>query len=180
MVYGTLDMNPPNDLLVLNVGFVAQQAIGYSRDFTFEIPNISLSPDLILRQLEGKVVVSRNSEGLLFLGVFQGYTPVSCGRCLVDFEQFLKTDFTELYTFESHKQEDTELVYPEDGQIDLGPIVRDYLFLEMPINPICTPGCKGLCPVCGNDLNLETCDHGEVSRDPRMDVLRKLLDQEDR
>jgi uncharacterized protein len=172
-------MNPPNDLLVLNVGFVAQQAIGYSRDFTFELLNISLPPDLVLRQFEGKVVVSRNSEGLLFLGEFQAYTPATCGRCLSDFEQFLKIDFTELYTFESHVQEDTELVYPEDGQVDLGPIVRDYFLLEMPINPLCKSGCKGLCPVCGNDLNLETCDHGEVSVDSRLAVLRTLLDQED-
>jgi len=172
-------MNPPNDIFVLNVGFVAQQAIGYSRDFTFEIPEISLPPDLVLRQFEGKVVVSRNSEGLLFLGEFQAYTPATCGRCLGDFEQFLKTDFTELYTFESHVQEDTELVYPENGQIDLGPIVREYLLLEMPINSICKPDCKGLCPVCGNDLNLETCDHEEVAIDPRLDVLRKFLDQEE-
>lgn len=172
-------MNPPNDLLVLNVGFIAQQAIGYSRDFTFEIPKISLLPDLVLRQFNGKLVISRNSEGLLFLGEFQAFAPATCGRCLGDFEQLLKTDFTELFTFESHIQEDTELVYPEDGQIDLGPIVREYLLLEMPINPICKPDCKGLCPVCGNDLNLETCDHGEVSGDPRLDVLRTLLDHED-
>jgi uncharacterized protein len=166
-----------NDQFVLSVSFVAQQAIGYSRDFTFEIPKITLETDLSLRNVEGKVVVSRNSEGLLFQGSFQAYTPVSCGRCLVDFGQPLKTDFTELYTFESHVQADTELIYPEDGQIDLGPVLREYLLLEMPINPVCKPGCKGLCPVCGNDLNLEDCDHGEATLDPRLDVLRKLLDQ---
>jgi uncharacterized protein len=173
-------MNPPNDQLALNVGFVAQQAIGYSRDFTFEISNITLPPDLTLQQFEGKVVVSRNSEGLLFLGEFQACAPATCSRCLGDFKQFLKTDFTELFSFESHIREDTELIYPEDGQIDLGPIVREYLLLEMPINPVCKPACKGLCPVCGNDLNLEDCDHGDVSIDPRLDVLRKLLDQEER
>ena len=111
----------PNDQLVLNVGFVAQQGIGYSRDFTFEIPEISLPPYLVLQKFEGKVMVSRNSEGLLFQGEFLASAPATCGRCLVDIEQFLKTDFTELFTFESHIQKDTELVYPENGQIDLGP-----------------------------------------------------------
>lgn len=48
---------------------------------------------------------------------------------------------------------------PEDGNIDFGPILREYLLLEMPIKPLCKPDCKGLCTVCGENLNLTTCEH---------------------
>ena len=42
---------------------------------------------------------------------------------------------------------------------DLGPVVREYLLLEMPISPQCKADCKGLCDVCGANLNLGTCEH---------------------
>jgi len=169
-------MNAENRQLKLNVGFIAQQSIGYSRDFQFEIPTLFLMPDFRLREFVGILTVSRTSEGLLFRGKFQAYVDATCGRCLSDFNQSLKTDFTELYVFLSHAQEDTELIYPEDGQVDLEPIVREYLLLEFPINPICKTDCQGLCTICGNNLNHGTCDHGPDPIDPRMSVLKLLLD----
>jgi len=51
------------------------------------------------------------------------------------------------------------LIMPEDGHIDIEPLVREYMVLEIPINPVCKPACKGLCPVCGEDLNQATCEH---------------------
>jgi uncharacterized protein len=74
--------------------------------------------------------------------------------------------------------EDTEMIYPEDGQVDLAPVVREYLLLEMPINPVCKADCRGLCPICGNDLSQERCDHGSDPIDPRMSILKTLLDSD--
>jgi len=54
---------------------------------------------------------------------------------------------------------ETELVVPDDGYINLAPLTRDYLLLELPIKPICRPDCKGLCPVCGVNLNETICEH---------------------
>lgn len=171
-------MNTENKQLKLNVGFIAQQSIGYSRDFQFAIPILILEADLTLSEFMGTLTVSRTSEGLLFRGNFRAYVDASCGRCLGDFKHLLTTEFTELYVFLSHAQEDSELIYPEDGQVDLEPIIREYLLLELPINPICKPGCQGLCPICGNNLNFDTCDHGSDPIDPRMSVLRTLLDRD--
>lgn len=170
-------MDTRTDNLQLNVGFIAQESIGYSRDFIFGLPTLSPLPDLELRNLEGKVQVSRTSEGLLFRGQFQAYTAAICSRCLCDFDQLLKTDFTELYTFASHATDDTELVYPENGQVEFGPVVWEYLLLETPINPVCRPDCKGLCSICGNDLNIEVCNHEPDTIDPRLSVLKGLLDE---
>jgi uncharacterized protein len=169
-------MNNLTAPLVLNVGFISQQSIGYNRVFYFDLPELVLQPDLKLRQVEGEIEFSRTSEGLLAQGKFQAVVDATCGRCLCDFEQVLITDFTELFTFPSHVREDTELVYPEDGQIDFGPILREYMILEIPINPVCKQDCKGLCSVCGNNLNTEPCDHELDSIDPRMSVLKSLLD----
>ncbi len=48
---------------------------------------------------------------------------------------------------------------PEDAQIDLQPLMREYALLEIPINPLCRADCRGLCPVCGEDLNRQDCGH---------------------
>jgi uncharacterized protein len=52
--------------------------------------------------------------------------------------------------------DESGLVVPEDGNIDLEPIVYEYLLLEIPINPVCREDCKGLCDICGENLNEES------------------------
>ena len=69
-------------LLRINVGFVVNQAIGYSRDFIIEIPDLSFSDDLVIENLVGKIVVSRTTEGLLVQVNGQARTGVDCVYCL--------------------------------------------------------------------------------------------------
>jgi uncharacterized protein len=171
-------MNTQTSQLKLTLGFIAQQSIGYNRDFHFKFPVLALQAEFVVRNLEGKITVSRTSEGLLTQGEFRAIIDSVCSRCLAAFEDTLKTDFTELYTFPTHVQEDTELIYPEDGQIDFTPILGEYLMIELPINPLCKGDCKGLCVVCGNDLNNEACDHGTEAIDPRLEILKSLLDED--
>ncbi len=164
--------------LFVNVGFIAKESIGYSREFLFKFPSVVLKPDFQVQNLEGKIIISRTSEGLLTRGKFRAIVDAICGRCLTNFDLGLETNFTELITFASHVKEDTEMIYPEDGQIDFTPVVGEYLMLEIPINPLCKVNCKGLCPVCGNNLNVEKCEHSEESIDPRLEILKSLLDEE--
>jgi DUF177 domain-containing protein len=69
---------------------------------------------------------------------------------------------------------DGELYPIVDDELDLGPLVRDAVVLELPMAPLCRPDCAGLCPRCGANLNEGDC--GCVApRDPRwanLDVLR--------
>jgi uncharacterized protein len=171
-------MNNQPSQFQLNVGFIAQQGIGYRRDFQFGFPTIHFQPDIILHDFTGRIEVSRTSEGLLSQSKFQASIDATCSRCLADFQQILKTEFTELFTFETHALEDTELIYPNDGQIDFGPIAREYFLLELPINPLCKVDCKGLCLICGNNINIKACDHGEETGDSRLAILKTLLDDD--
>ena len=82
-----------------------------------------------------------------------------CVRCLIEFEQPLNMDFSELYAFSARSVSESGLILPEDAHIDLEPIVREYLLIEIPISPLCRSDCKGLCSVCGQDLNEEICEH---------------------
>lgn len=82
-----------------------------------------------------------------------------CVRCLVEFKQPLDVDFSELYAFTPRSVTESGLILPEDAHIDLEPLVREYMLIEIPISPLCREDCKGLCSICGEDLNEVTCEH---------------------
>jgi uncharacterized protein len=164
--------------LRINVGFIVNQAIGYSRDFSIEIPEYSFSDGLHIRNLAFDILISRTTEGLLVQVNGHAFTELECGYCLQNFWQILSIDFVEMFTFRSHAVEDTELILPDDLQIDLEPLLTEYLYLDIPINPMCKSDCQGLCPVCGENQNLSTCNHSDENVDPRLSVLKSLLDDE--
>ncbi len=160
----------------LNVGFIAHEQVGYSREFIFDVPSITLE-DLPLHNLRGTVTVTRTHQGLLVEANLKATTPTECVRCLEQFEQKLEAVFTELYAFTERQMGESGLLYPESGQIDIGPLVREYMWLSFPIKPLCSEDCKGLCPVCGANLNYEDCGHRVEHIDPRLEVLKTLLEK---
>jgi len=145
--------------LRLNVGFLINQPIGTSRGFNFDFPKMRLGDDLTVREFQGAAHLSRTPQGLLLQGKFESYLDLECVRCLETYDHVLKWAFTDLYAFNRRSVSESGLMLPEDGHIDLEPLLREYALLEVPINPICKPDCRGLCPVCGGNLNETDCGH---------------------
>ena len=167
-------MNNSRRVLRLNVGFLIHEEVGYSYDFPFEFDKIMVSDDLELRDFSGLLNAGRTPQGLVFTGDFSGKTTLECARCLTAFEQQLNWTMTELYAFTEKSVSESGLIVPEDAQIDLRPLIRDYALLEFPIRPICKPNCKGLCPICGQDLNVRDCGHRPHEDESPFSVLKKL------
>jgi len=125
----------------------------------FDSPELHFPPDLDVTDFSGSVHISRTPQGLLFEGIFKASTQGECVRCLEPFDLQLIIDFNEVYAYKSHSFTESNLYVPEDGNIDLSPVIREYLMLESPIKPLCRPDCQGLCIVCGENLNFSTCEH---------------------
>jgi len=168
-------MPTPHNLFRLNVGFMIGAPVGYSRDFPFEAPQVRLDDDLVLTSILGTARITRTAQGLLVQMRLHAAQQAECARCLTELLQPLNIDFTELYAFSRNAITDSGLLMPDDGHINLTPLVREYMLLEVPINPICKPDCKGLCLVCGGNLNETQCDHSTEPTDPRLAVLSTLL-----
>lgn len=162
----------------LNLGFLTHQPVGSSRDFIFEIPEFTLDSDLELQDLAGSARVTRAAQGMLVHVKLRALLRTECVRCLTDFRQPLSTDFTELYAFSRKSVTDSELILPEDANINLRPLIREYMLLDIPIKILCSPNCKGLCLICGENLNESACDHGPETPDPRLSILKSLLDEQ--
>lgn len=158
-------MNIPRYPLRINVGFLLNQPIGSSREIHFEYPEILLKPDFQLKDFSGVARVGRTPQGILLHGEFQGKAPAECVRCLTGFEQPLHAAFDELYAFDKRSTTESGLILPEDANIDLEPLAREYLLIEMPISPLCKTDCKGLCPICGENLNEENGKHHHDTED---------------
>ena len=69
------------------------------------------------------------------------------------------------------------LLLPEDAHIELAPLLREYALLEIPINPLHDPDCRGLYPICGRDLNIRDCEHRPDGGDSPFAKIKDLLDE---
>jgi len=152
-------VNTAERIFRINVGFLINQPIGYNRDIPFELDRFTFDDILAVDGLRGNLNISRTQSGLRIQGNFSAATHAECGRCLEDFGRQLETEFEEIFTYEHNPLSEEELIIPEDGNIDFEPYIRDYLLLEVPINPVCKPDCRGLCDICGENLNMRECGH---------------------
>lgn len=145
--------------LRVNVGFVQNLPLGDTRDFDFEFSTITLAPELEMNHFKGIANFGRTRQGVLLQGDFSAWINQNCTRCLEPFPYHIQTHLEELYAFDERYVTESVLFFPYDGFIDLAPLLREYLTMEIPIQSICKEDCKGLCPECGANLNHETCQH---------------------
>jgi uncharacterized protein len=106
-----------------------------------------------------------------------------CSRCLELFTCPVAAQFDLRYqphapeTSEGERQieeDDLTTAFYENDTIDLGQLMREQFYLALPMKPLCREDCRGLCPICGTNLNRGTCGCKPVWEDPRLAVLRKL------
>lgn len=122
------------------------------------------------------------SEGVLVTGTVSAPTVGECSRCLQPFDDHVEVDLTELYAYPdsatAQTTEDDETPRVVDDMIDLEQAIVDAVGLELPLSPVCSEDCPGLCPSCGVVL-ADQPEHRHESFDPRWAKLSGLLDDSD-
>ena len=131
------------------------------------------------------------SEGVLASASVRALAIGECTRCLDQIERELDEEFHELYMYETdprahgrkgrHEKEiivedEEEILVMSGDHIDLEPPIRDALILNLPVNPLCSEDCLGLCSVCGVKWAELPEDHGHEQTDIRWAGLEKLKD----
>lgn len=117
-------------------------------------------------------------EGVLVTGSVEARADMECARCLKPLSSSIEVEVCDLFAGPGHEAEDD--AYRVTGtEIDLEPMLRDAVTLALPLNPVCSEGCAGLCARCGKDLNEGPCACTEDTADPRwapLAALREKLD----
>ncbi|MGW5521620.1 YceD family protein [Gordonia sp. NPDC003950] len=111
------------------------------------------------------------SEGVLVTGTVAGETEGQCSRCLEPLDGTVTVFLTELFAYPDSETEQTtdadEVHRIVDDRIDLEQSIIDAVALELPMSPLCSDDCPGLCSVCGIRLAVAEPDHGHEVIDPR-------------
>jgi len=126
------------------------------------------------RPVRGDLLLESIVEGILVTGRLEGTFQLRCARCLREFDAPFTVEINELFTAEPDEESDDSPLAPE-GFLEPEQMVRDAVGVELPFSPLCTPGCLGLCPVCGGDRNRGECPGDHREADPRWSALDDVL-----
>lgn len=104
---------------------------------------------------------------------------MACDRCLEDVEVEMPLEFTK---FVNLAVDDAELPegfdesnYIDGYYLDVDKMLYNEILVGWPTKVLCRDDCKGICNVCGQNLNMGTCDCEDTGLDPRMSVVRDLF-----
>jgi uncharacterized protein len=121
------------------------------------------------------LMLTNAGEGILATGILTTHVVGTCDRCLSPAEFDVSGEVDEYYLFEEPEDtgddDDDELDFSlvsADNTIDLSGALLSALVMETPFVVLCRPDCKGLCPVCGANLNEEDCGHAAQIEEDRL------------
>jgi uncharacterized protein len=146
-------------------------AFAADQDYTIAAP-VSLAFD-----------IHKDKDRYRLVGRVQTRLELPCSRCLEGFQWTVDEPFELTYEPRSAAQQDAEreiadedfstALYDNDA-IDLEQLMKERFEMSLPMKPLCREDCKGLCSVCGTNLNRGTCDCRAEWDDPRFAALKKL------
>ena len=111
------------------------------------------------------------NEGIVAKGTVAAPWTSECRRCLKPIGGRLEAEVLEIFETEPVEGETSKL---DVDRIDLEPLARETVLLELPQGPLCREDCAGLCPECGADRNEGDCGHGDEPVDDRWAALRDI------
>jgi uncharacterized protein len=132
-----------------------------------------------------ELVLRREGEGFSLKGPLRFSLGLTCSRCLKSFKESFES-FIDLRLLAEQDiwEEELELTSEETGvaffkgeEVDLAPLIWEEMMLCVPIKPLCMEDCKGICPYCGKDRNLEGCTCGDQKESALGEKLKEFLNR---
>ena len=173
--------------LHFNVAKLFREYTAASRRHAFTEPVLRLDDALEIRSVVGDVRFTRTASGVLVDVHAHGTVEMECVRCLNPAVQHVEVRFRDEFHSRIDVTTGTPLPQPDEEDpfyldelhmADVGEMLREYVLLALPMQPLCRADCRGLCPECGADLNVEQCSCGSSGGDERFAALRALLKPE--
>jgi uncharacterized protein len=179
-------------MLVIHVSKIPPE--GQDIDVALDPGQVHLEGEQGFALQEGRLTahLEKGEENAVHLrGRLRARLGLECGRCLEAFALPVDQDL-DLFYLPRHKESQAEeqdadvqlsdhqmvVAYYDGDALDLGEMVREQLYLVVPMRRLCREECKGLCPDCGVNRNHERCDCAPLSAtDPRLAPLGKLFDK---
>jgi len=175
-----------NDLEDIEIVVGVKEEEDFSFERSFDVPTLEgkFAPGEFVIKAHVKKVGTKFYVEISIAGTVRA----ECHRCLDEFDMRLEAGVTMIFyrgtrgEIEPDKLEEDYILIPDEGELhyDIFPRVKEAVVLEIPIKILCSEDCKGLCPVCGANLNHEQCSCNTDRIDPRWAVLNKLKEKKDK
>lgn len=170
-----------------NVAQLLKEPVGGVRRYTLHEEIDKLDENITpLTALDGALQMLRTPEGILVTGDLHATVEVACSRCLELFAMPVRFTIEEEFSPTIDIITGARIPQPEDADpatridakhtLDLTEVLRQNMLLEMPVAAVCRSKCAGLCPHCGKNWNQGPCDCTPEDLDPRLAVLKQLLE----
>jgi len=144
-----------------------------------------LGEDLEVKQpFSGYLKLKKIGIEVKLEGFLKGSLVLICDRCLTPFEFFIEHRFevrlqpVSSLNFEEEKElseEEMDVSFYQGSWISFYEILREEIFLSLPVKKLCKEDCKGLCPICGKNLNTGSCDCKPYKKESPFAILKTLL-----
>ena len=135
-----------------------------------------------LGPLEYRLTAQASNRRILVTGELVCELRLLCSRCLSPIEERFVIPFEEQFQVmketDPQPDEDDDFVPVTGERIDLRPFLEEELVVHLPLAPLCSDACKGLCPECGTNRNERTCDCKTERIDPRLEALQNWFGSE--
>ena len=125
-------------------------------------------------------------EDIRVVGDFSTRLRMNCARCLEPVTRDISGDFDLLYRprgadsgveDRTVPKDEAEVSYYTGEGVLLEDILREQVLLAVPLKAVCREDCRGLCPHCGRNLNVEQCNCAEAVEDTRWSALKEIKDK---
>jgi uncharacterized protein len=158
---------------------VLQTTVPAPADLSIEVIGVPVGAELTLDLRLESVM-----EGVLVSGTVVAPLTGECGRCLDPVQDELEIDLAELFAYEDSTTSETaddeeDVSFMVGDFLDLEPVLRDAIVVELPLTPLCSPDCPGLCSDCGERLEVGEGPHHHEVVDPRWAALQGLVEAPD-
>ena len=170
----------PRDTLSLDS--VLDEPVPFSFELSFTTAGLDREPLLEISPVRLEGEVSRIEKGFSLDGRLTYGGRLECSRCLAAYPFDTREDFTLLLTKRATPpgsdiplaSEQLDEYYYDEPVVPVAPIAEERIQMAVPMKPLCREDCRGLCPTCGEDLNVTACGCAAEVADPRWEALRLL------
>lgn len=137
--------------------------------YTFSVEDDVIDSDI---RVSGRIF---NRTGIVRISATASYSgKTNCARCNKAFSFEVSVPIDHVLLAQAENEDSDLYIVADDLRLDLDALVCEDVFLAMPSRFLCRKDCKGLCPVCGADLNEGDCGC-KPAADPRWDALKDLF-----
>lgn len=158
-------------MIGFNISQLLKSATGATKQLEVDELSDMLKADIgLVSPTRGSLRLTRTASGVLVSGTLTHQVETTCSRCL---ETYVRTQTIEMNEEflpvvdvntgvplgESESEDPDAFRLTSQHMLDLDEAIRQYAILESPLQPLCREDCRGLCTVCGVNLNLQDCPH---------------------